>query len=123
MRNPRASKMFDIRERRSWFFRYGDRVLCGGTLVCRGTPFALAIRLSWATLWFARVSLGRAMLKNLTEDVRLCYERAEWCATQAKTTVNGQMREDFLRLGQRWLKLARGYEIAGRSAPTGEEGK
>jgi hypothetical protein len=53
------------------------------------------------------------MLQNLTEDARLCYERAEWCASQAKTTVHKHMREDFLRLAQRWLKLARSYEIAG----------
>jgi len=52
------------------------------------------------------------MLQNLTEDVRLCHEQAEWCACQAKTAVNQQTREDFLRLAQRWLKLARSYEIA-----------
>ena len=53
-----------------------------------------------------------AMLQNLTEDVRSCYEQAEWCASQAKTAVNKQTREDFLQLAQRWLKLARSYQIA-----------
>jgi hypothetical protein len=51
------------------------------------------------------------MLQNLSSDVRVCYEHAEWCASQAKTAVNKQMREEFLRLTERWLKLARGYEI------------
>jgi hypothetical protein len=51
-------------------------------------------------------------MHHLTEDVRLCHEHAEWCASQAETAVSKRIREDFSHLAQRWLKLARSYEIA-----------
>jgi hypothetical protein len=57
------------------------------------------------------------MLQNPRGDVRACYEHAEWCADQAKTTVNEQTREDFLRLAQRWLKLARSVERDATARP------
>jgi hypothetical protein len=66
------------------------------------------------------------MLQNPRGDVRACYEHAEWCADQAKTTVNEQTREDFLRLAQRWLKLARSYERDATARPgavTAKEGR
>jgi hypothetical protein len=52
------------------------------------------------------------MLQSQNENVRLCREHAEWCADQARAAVRKDIREDFLRLAQRWLKLARGYEVA-----------
>ena len=52
------------------------------------------------------------MPQSQNEIVRLCYEQAEWCADQARGAVRKDLREDFLRLAQGWLKLARGYEVA-----------
>jgi hypothetical protein len=49
---------------------------------------------------------------ELTDEVQLFYEHAEWCSRQAKGVVNREVREDFIRLAQKWLRLARSYEIA-----------
>ena len=45
-----------------------------------------------------RNSLGRAMLRNLNEDIRSFYEHAEWCAEQAQTVGNKRKRREFLQL-------------------------
>jgi hypothetical protein len=62
-----------------------------------------------------RDSPGHAMLQNSNSDVRVCREHAEWCSSQAKMAVNKQTRKEFLRLAERWSKLARGYETASSS--------
>jgi hypothetical protein len=54
------------------------------------------------------------MLKVLTDDVRECYRYAEECARQAHAISNPELRRDFLDLEQRWLKLARSYEVSER---------
>lgn len=54
------------------------------------------------------------MLESLTEEIRLCYQKAEACARQAETASNGAGRADFLRLEQGWLELARSYELGQR---------
>ena len=51
------------------------------------------------------------MLHNLSEEVRLCYEHAEQCAGRARATQDEELRVDYLRLAQGWLKLARSYEL------------
>ena len=48
-----------------------------------------------------------ALLENLSEEVRQCYERAEECAGQARAIQDEKQRADYLRLAQGWLKLAR----------------
>ena len=54
------------------------------------------------------------MLENLSEILRQCYERAEECARQAQAVQNKKLRTDYLRLEERWLKLARSYELGQR---------
>jgi hypothetical protein len=55
-----------------------------------------------------------ALLENLGEILRQCYERAEECARQAQAVQNKKLRTDYLRLEERWLKLARSYELGQR---------
>jgi hypothetical protein len=52
------------------------------------------------------------MLQNPSSDVRECYEHAQWCSSQAEMAMNQQMREELLRLAEKWSKLARSYEVA-----------
>ena len=54
------------------------------------------------------------MLPNETEEVRECLRRAEECARQAKAQFDTKFRQAFLDLEQRWLRLARGYELSER---------
>jgi hypothetical protein len=54
------------------------------------------------------------MLPNETEEVRECLRRAEECARQAKAQFDTKFRQAFLDLEQRWLRLARSYELSER---------
>jgi len=54
------------------------------------------------------------MLPNEIEEVRECLRRAEECARQAKAQFDTKFRQAFLDLEQRWLRLARSYELSGR---------
>jgi hypothetical protein len=54
------------------------------------------------------------MLKNLSDQVRKCLLRAEDCARQAASQSDPALREDFLAMEARWLKLARSYELTER---------
>ncbi len=51
------------------------------------------------------------MSRDLIDEVQLFYKQAEWCSRQAEGVVNPQVRQDFIRLAQKWLTLARSYEI------------
>jgi hypothetical protein len=55
--------------------------------------------------------MEEALLENVSEEVRHCYDRAEECAGQARATRDEKLRADYLRLAQGWLKLARSYEV------------
>jgi hypothetical protein len=57
---------------------------------------------------------GCATLPNETEEVRECLRRAEECARQAKAQFDTKFRQAFLDLEQRWLRLARSYELSER---------
>ena len=54
---------------------------------------------------------GRVMLDNLSKQIRECLRHAEYCAREAKTTSNADLRDDYLILERRWLFLARSYEL------------
>jgi hypothetical protein len=54
------------------------------------------------------------VLQNLSAAIRECLEHAEDCARQAKLQRDSKLRQDFIDLEGRWLKLARSYEFAGR---------
>jgi len=51
---------------------------------------------------------------SLTKEIEDCRAHAARCANQARTAAGQDIREDFLRLEQNWLQLARSYEIAQR---------
>lgn len=55
------------------------------------------------------------MLQKLSEEIRLCYGKAEACARQAGTAPTEALRADYLKHEQTWLKLARSYELQQRS--------
>jgi hypothetical protein len=54
------------------------------------------------------------LLHNLSEEVRQCYEHAEQCAGRARATQDEELRVDYLRLAQGWLKLAQSYGLRQR---------
>ena len=47
------------------------------------------------------------MPRDLTDEAQVCYEHAEWCSRQAEGVKNRQVGEDFSRLAEKWLRLAR----------------
>ena len=54
------------------------------------------------------------MLENLSDQVRNCLRRAEECARKAEPQSDPELRQDFLAMEARWLKLARSYELTER---------
>jgi hypothetical protein len=52
------------------------------------------------------------MVENLNEEIRECLRYAEEHARQAKEASRPNLREDFLEMGRRWLRLAHGYRFA-----------
>jgi hypothetical protein len=54
------------------------------------------------------------LLHNLSEEVNQCYEHAEQCAGRARATQDEELRADYLRLAQGWLKLAQSYGLRQR---------
>jgi hypothetical protein len=58
----------------------------------------------------------------LTKEIEDCLEHAALCARQAKGTACPNIREDFLRLEQNWLQLARSYEVARQIVTAGTNG-
>jgi hypothetical protein len=56
----------------------------------------------------------RGMLNNLSAQIRDCHEHAEDCARKAAAQSDLQLKQDFLDLERRWLKLARSFELGER---------
>jgi 16S rRNA U1498 N3-methylase RsmE len=48
----------------------------------------------------------------VTKQIEECRAHAAHCARQAKSATCPDIREDFRRLEQNWLQLARSYELA-----------
>ena len=63
------------------------------------------------------------MLNNLSEQIRECLQHAENCARKAAAQTDSKIREDFLELEQRWLFLARSYELTERLGDFSDEAK
>src|SRR5215472_18193147 len=55
-----------------------------------------------------------AVLQNLSDKVRLCYERAAEAKEDADETLDPEAKADFLNMERRWLLLARSYEFGER---------
>jgi PAS domain S-box-containing protein len=54
------------------------------------------------------------MLQNLSEEIRLCYERAAEAKERADRMRDPQAKADFSNMERRWLLLARSYEFGER---------
>jgi len=54
------------------------------------------------------------MLKNVSEQVRECYEHAEYCARKAAAQTDPTIKQDYLDLERHWLTLARSHEFSER---------
>ena len=52
------------------------------------------------------------MLNNLSEEIRGCLRYAEQYARKGKETNTPKLREDFLEMERRWLRLAHSYQFA-----------
>jgi hypothetical protein len=50
------------------------------------------------------------MLQNLSEQIRLCYERAAEAKQRAEETNCAKAKAEFLNTEKRWLLLARSYQ-------------
>src|SRR5262249_37039981 len=66
---------------------------------------------------------ARAMLQNLSEEIRECLRRAEECKRLSKTATSPSAIEDYLNMEHRWLTLARSYEFAERLSRFTEQPK
>jgi two-component sensor histidine kinase len=55
-----------------------------------------------------------ALLQNLSDKVKLCYERAAEAKERAAETLDPEAKADFLNMERRWLVLARSYEFGER---------
>jgi hypothetical protein len=54
------------------------------------------------------------VLDNVSEKIRECYRHADDCERQAAAQSSPSLRQDFLDTAERWLKLARSYELSER---------
>ena len=56
----------------------------------------------------------RVMLNTLSEQVRECLRHAEDCAQRAAAQADPKLKQDFLQLEQKWLSLARSFQLTER---------
>lgn len=56
------------------------------------------------------------MLQKLTAEIRLCYWRADEYARRARAARAEPVRTEYVHREQRWLRLARSYELQQRLA-------
>jgi hypothetical protein len=61
------------------------------------------------------------MLQNLAADIINCYERARQAREKADRAINNDFKADFLAAEDRWLALARSYELQHRLSRTAAE--
>jgi len=59
---------------------------------------------------------------SLTKEIEDCQAHAAHCAGRARIAACPDIREDFLRLEQNWLQLARSYQIAQQIVTVGRNG-
>jgi hypothetical protein len=50
------------------------------------------------------------MLKNISDEVSVCYQNAEHCARKAAEQTDPELRAIFLEVERHWLFLARSYQ-------------
>ncbi len=54
------------------------------------------------------------MLQQLSAEIAECYRHAEDCRRKAEETRVSTAKEELLEMEQRWLFLARNYELTER---------
>ncbi len=54
------------------------------------------------------------MLRTLSDKIAECQAHAETCARKAAEAPTDKVRDDYLRLQQHWLTLARSYDLEER---------
>ena len=54
------------------------------------------------------------MRPHLDKEIQECLDHAALCARKAENVTSAEAREDFLKLQQSWLQLARSYEFTQR---------
>jgi len=54
------------------------------------------------------------MLQKLGNEIRACYQQAEYCRHCAEAATDPFTKQELLAMEERWLSLARGYEFAER---------
>jgi hypothetical protein len=62
----------------------------------------------------ARSAVASALLQNLSDKIRLCYERATEAKERVHEIHDAEAKTDFLNMERRWLLLARSYEFGER---------
>jgi hypothetical protein len=53
-----------------------------------------------------------AKSQDVSEEIRGCLRHAEECARKAREANKPKLREDFLEMERRWLRLAHSYQFA-----------
>jgi PAS domain S-box-containing protein len=53
----------------------------------------------------------RTVLQNLSDEIKLCYERAAQAKERADRALDPEAKADFLNMERRWLRLAHSYEF------------
>jgi hypothetical protein len=56
------------------------------------------------------------VVREPNEQARECLRRAEDCARQAAAQTDPKLRQEFLDMQRRWLRLASSYELGERLA-------
>lgn len=56
------------------------------------------------------------MLQKLSDQIRICHERAAEAKRQAEATADAALKADYLAMEERWLSIARRYERTDRLA-------
>ena len=54
------------------------------------------------------------MVYDLISEIRHCYERADVCSRRADEADCDEQRDAYLLIAERWVALAREYELTGR---------
>jgi hypothetical protein len=54
------------------------------------------------------------MLQSVSEQLRECYEHAEYCARRAAAQTDLRTKQDYLDLERHWLTPARSFEFSER---------
>ena len=75
------------------------------------------IGIMWESACRARFGSGcryHFMLQKLSDQIRACHERAAEAKRKAEATADPALNADYLAAADRWMALARSYELSDR---------